>query len=57
MGVEIEPGVWHSFIGLEENSVLYEVKEGPFIENSAKHYPGWAPAKGTRGQKNSITLY
>ncbi|MFH1625965.1 MAG: WbuC family cupin fold metalloprotein [Pseudomonadota bacterium] len=51
IGVEIGAQVWHSFIGLEEDSVLYEVKEGPFVESSVKHYPEWAPEEGTEEAK------
>lgn len=48
IGVEIPPRVWHSFIALEGNSVLYEVKEGPFVEKGAKFFAEWAPEERTR---------
>jgi cupin fold WbuC family metalloprotein len=47
-GVEIPPRVWHSFIALEEGSVLYEIKEGPYIENGAKSFARWAPEEGSK---------
>ena len=31
-GVELPPNTWHSLVALEENSVLYEIKVGPYIE-------------------------
>ena len=42
-GVEITPNRWHSFVALENNSVLYELRNGPFVENIAKIFPSWAP--------------
>jgi len=47
-GVEIPPKIWHSFIVLQEGSVLYEIKEGPFIEETDKIFAKWAPEEGTK---------
>ena len=47
-GVEIPPKTWHSFIVLKEGSVLYEVKEGPFIKETDKIFAKWAPEEGTK---------
>lgn len=47
-GVEIPPSSWHSFIVLKEGSVLYEVKEGPFILETDKIFAKWAPEEGTK---------
>jgi len=44
--VEIPPRVWHTFIALEPDSVLYEVKEGPYDKISDKNFAGWAPEEG-----------
>jgi len=46
-GVEIRPGTWHSFISLQEDSVLYEVKEGPYDQRTAKDAAPWAPEEGS----------
>jgi len=32
-GVNIPKGVWHKLESLEENSVIFESKEGPFVEH------------------------
>jgi len=42
-GMEIEAGTWHSLIVLEENTVIYEIKNGPFIPLSAENLAPWAP--------------
>ena len=47
LGLEIPPEVWHTVIAIEENSVLLEVKEGPFISSEAKEFASWAPQEGS----------
>ena len=49
MGVEISPKTWHSLIPLEEVSVLYEIKDGPYNKNIDKTFPEWAPKEGEEG--------
>lgn len=46
-GVDVEPGVWHGLIVLEPDSIIFEVKNGPFTKASDKDFPDWAPAEGT----------
>lgn len=46
-GVEIPTDRWHTVIALAEGSVLLEVKEGPFIPDSAKELASWAPSVGS----------
>ena len=47
IGVEIPPKTWHAFIALREGSVLYEIKEGPFVEGVGMVFAEWAPEEGT----------
>lgn len=42
-GVEIPPNVWHTVLAKQENSILLEVKEGPFVSDDAKEIALWAP--------------
>ncbi|MGB3242749.1 MAG: WbuC family cupin fold metalloprotein [Candidatus Omnitrophota bacterium] len=46
MGVEIPPKVWHTLVPLAENSVLYEIKDGPYNKDIDKTFPEWAPKEG-----------
>jgi hypothetical protein len=46
-GVDIEPGVFHSFFALEEDTVLFEVKPGPYERIADKDFAAWAPKEGT----------
>jgi len=46
-GVDLEPGVYHTFFALEPDTVVYEVKDGPYSPDSDKAFPDWAPREGT----------
>lgn len=35
-GVDIPKGVWHKLESLESGSVVFECKEGPFVEHEAE---------------------
>lgn len=49
VGLEIPPDVWHTVMANEENSILLEVKEGPYIAGEAKNFANWAPEEGSDG--------
>ncbi|MDD4013991.1 MAG: WbuC family cupin fold metalloprotein [Candidatus Omnitrophica bacterium] len=42
---EVAPGVWHSIVPLEQGTVLYEIKDGPYDKNSDKEFAPWAPSE------------
>ncbi len=42
-GVEIPAGIWHTILVEESGSVIYEIKEGPFIPNTGIEFASWAP--------------
>lgn len=44
-GVNISPNIWHTVIALTPDSVLFEVKSGPFDPLKAKEFASWAPAE------------
>jgi cupin fold WbuC family metalloprotein len=46
-GVDLEPGVYHTFIALEPDTVVFEVKSGPYSPTSDKTFPDWAPPEGS----------
>lgn len=48
-GVDIKPRVWHTIISLESGSVIYEVKDGPYLQASDKNFASWAPKEGSEG--------
>jgi len=44
--LEIPPGVWHSVISLESGTVVYEIKDGPYLPILDKNFASWAPKEG-----------
>ena len=48
-GVDIVPGVFHTFIVAEEDTVIFEVKPGPYSKASDKDFASWAPSEGEAG--------
>ncbi len=54
-GAEIAPGVWHSLLVLEPNTVVYEVKQGPFAPLAPENFAPWSPdAADEEGIKNYL---
>lgn len=47
LGVDLVAGVYHSFIALEPDTILYEVKNGPYQASTDKSFAPWAPAENT----------
>jgi cupin fold WbuC family metalloprotein len=45
-GVDLEPGVYHTFFALEPDTVVYEVKTGPYAPSNDKAFAPWAPREG-----------
>lgn len=45
-GVDLVPGVYHMIIALEPDTVIYEVKSGPYHAPNDKSFAPWAPAEG-----------
>ncbi len=48
-GLEIPPRTYHTLICLETGSVLYELKDGPYIVATDKVFAPWAPKEGDPG--------
>lgn len=40
--IDIEPNMWHTFIVLEENTILFECKKGPYNAETDKVFAQWA---------------
>jgi cupin fold WbuC family metalloprotein len=43
VGVDIQPGVWHSMAVLTDHVVCFEVKPGPYSAANDKDFARWAP--------------
>ncbi len=44
--IDIVPRLWHSMVALEEDTVVLEIKRGPY-DDTDKVFPDWAPEEGT----------
>jgi cupin fold WbuC family metalloprotein len=42
-GIDIRAGVWHTLFSLEPDTVLYEVKPGPYMPLPDKDFAPWSP--------------
>ncbi len=45
--LEFEAGTWHTVTALESGSVIFEVKEGPYVPVPDSDMAGWSPSEGT----------
>lgn len=44
--IDIEPGLWHGLVVLEPDTVILEIKRGPYDAARDKVFADWAPAEG-----------
>ena len=54
IGIDSEPGVFHTFAAIEKDTVLFEVKPGPYNQADDKDFAPWAPEEGTHGAKEYL---
>jgi len=47
LGIDVQPGLWHSLAALSEYAVCFEVKPGPYDPRGDKEFAPWAPAEGS----------
>jgi cupin fold WbuC family metalloprotein len=45
--VEITPTSWHTIVCFEDNSVLYEIKDGPYDAETDKEFASWSPKENS----------
>lgn len=46
-GVDTVAGIYHTFFAIENDTVVFEVKPGPYRKTSDKDFAPWAPAEGS----------
>lgn len=46
VGVDLQPGIFHTLLALQPDSVIYEVKTGPYTAATDKTFAPWAPPEG-----------
>jgi cupin fold WbuC family metalloprotein len=45
--IDIEPRTWHGMVALEPDTVVLEIKRGPYDAASDKTFASWAPEEGS----------
>jgi cupin fold WbuC family metalloprotein len=53
--IEIPPRTWHTVISLESGTVVYEIKDGPYIQAVDKDFAPWAPKEGDQNCAEYLT--
>jgi cupin fold WbuC family metalloprotein len=53
--VDIEPNIWHTFVVKEADTVLFEVKRGPYNPMTDKEFAAWAPEENTSESVNYLS--
>ncbi len=48
-GIDVKAGVFHTFIATEPDTVVFEVKPGPWSPATDKDFATWAPDEGEEG--------
>lgn len=46
-GIDLAPGLFHAFLVRMPDTLIYEVKPGPYSVLDDKDFASWAPAEGT----------
>ncbi len=46
-GCDIRPGVWHTIFALVPDTVVFEVKPGPYDPTVDKEFAPWSPPEGS----------
>ncbi|MGL1901928.1 MAG: WbuC family cupin fold metalloprotein [Fibrobacterales bacterium] len=49
--MDIQPGVWHSLICEEPNTIFFEIKTGPYRAPTDKDFAPWSPQPDTHEVK------
>lgn len=47
VGLDVRPSVYHTFVALEPDTVVFEAKTGPYDERVDKDFARWAPVEGS----------
>ncbi|MEX0778935.1 MAG: WbuC family cupin fold metalloprotein [Balneolales bacterium] len=45
--LDMEPRIWHNFIVTKPDTIIFEVKRGPYDPETDKTFADWAPKEGS----------
>lgn len=46
-GIDVAPHIYHTYIVLKPDTLIFEVKDGPYENATDKDIPSWAPREGS----------
>ncbi|MFJ4348337.1 WbuC family cupin fold metalloprotein [Pseudomonas sp. NPDC089401] len=49
MGVDLRPGIYHSLVALQADTLMFECKAGPYRQLGEGEHAPWAPREGEAG--------
>ncbi len=52
--IDIEPNVWHGFVALAPDTVVLEIKRGPYDAPTDKGFALWSPDEGAPDSMNLL---
>lgn len=55
LAFELIPNVWHSWLVVTDRALFFEVKQGPYIAETAAEFAPWAPAEGGSEVQSYLT--
>lgn len=55
-GFDCEPGVYHTFLSLKTDTVIFEVKPGPYEVSTDKDFAAWAPPEDSPEAANYLAF-
>ena len=45
--MDIERGVWHTLVPLADDTLILEIKRGPYCAETDKTFAAWSPEEGS----------
>ncbi len=54
---EVPGGAWHTVVSLAPDTMLFEIKPGPFRPMEEKDFAPWAPREGASGARDVLELW
>ncbi len=54
IGFEISANIWHSWVPMMDESVAFEIKQGPYRPLTAADFAAWSPEEGTAEAKRFL---
>lgn len=54
LGLEIDPGTYHTIFPLTDEAIVLEIKKGPYSPAEPEDFAAWAPVEGGKGVRRFL---